>query len=357
LKIFLKIFLFLKMEKVNEFLINFLSKGGVSDEWLKLLTSGECLKTFQVALTHKSVSNTNYEEFEIFGDTILNQSILFWIRKTHPEIKNIEWLTKIKHYLISTKVVGNIGFQLNIGKFIKYDANQIALGSDEYKKMCEDVVEALLGATIVCFNEHLDFDHGVGYQICQNIIHDLLTDLNPSLKYEDVWDDITILKEMYDTQRWIFEVQEMKIDKLRSRFSINHWMAINYDDSYSVSPNLRREYAKLYCNYFKVSSVDDKKRFKLTKDFILKVERLKAGLDVNSLAYAPRLSKADFKMFFGFGQLLAEVVGESDKTSSLKAALGRQGWEFMRSKGYPFAPPPRQDANIQKQQKRYFHSA
>lgn len=329
-------------QSLKEFLIKFLSKGSVSDSWIQQLTEANCSQVYKLAITHKSKSNDNYEEFEMFGDSTLNHAILFWIRSRYPEIKNVNWLTKIKHYLVSTKIIGSLGKNLGIQDLVIYDSDSISRDSEDFEKIVEDVMESMLGATMICITEKFKLDYGVGYQICHNIVSTLLDELNPALEYENIWDPVTILKEMYDVNRWPFFIIIKDIDKNKAVYSINHWTNINAYQTNLIGVN-RDIYIQIFNDHFKPTN--EKQTFTLTKDFIIKIENLDFGNVGNATIAAPRFNYNKFVQYFGNGEQLVVETGFKTQESKIKATLAENGYKLLKSYGHSFKQPPSKYVN------------
>jgi hypothetical protein len=329
------------------FLKNFIKRGDVSDEWCEKLTEGPCLDVFKIAVTHESANPVNnYEQLEFFGDTILNQAIVWWIKSRHPKIVNLEWLTKIKHLLISTRFVRRIGALLELDKVIVYNKNVFSvasLDSHEFSKMVEDVVEALLGA--VCENFiNLGFEHGVGVQVCQNIVWSILDEINIPITYESIWDPNVIVKEMFDSQRWIFvwndAVTENKAEKV---ISLNWWNEVCANDC-TIKPVVKRnQYIDMFLRYHNTNNIYQK--FRLDKNFVKTVESLEFDKDIGN---ANRLPIGVFKKYFGEGQPLVSKRCHADDEKVCKFDLSTQAINIMKQAGYPLANPPSLYSNPRK---------
>lgn len=321
------------------FLKKFIKRGDVSDEWCEKLTTGERLDVFKLAVTHESANPVNnYEQLEFFGDTILNQAIVWWIKSRHPKIINLEWLTKIKHLLISTRFVRRIGALLELEKVIIYDKNAFSvasLESHEFSKMVEDVVEALLGA--VCENFLvLGFEHGVGVQVCQNIVWSILDEINIPITYESIWDPNVIVKEMFDSMRWIFtwseSITENKAEKV---ISLNWWNEVCANDCTIQPAAKRNEYINLFFRYHRTNDIYQK--FRLEKRFVQTVESFEFGKEIGT---ANRLPIGVFKKYFGEGQPIVSKRCHADNEKVCKFELSTQAVNIMKHAGYPLAPPP-----------------
>jgi len=67
------------------------------------------------------------------------------------------------------------------------------------KPLLENVFEGFFGATHLILDNR--FGIGTGYAICYNIIKNLYDDIPISLKYEDLFDSKTRLKELFDSDK------------------------------------------------------------------------------------------------------------------------------------------------------------
>lgn len=330
--------------KLVAFLKKFISRGDVSDEWIDKLTSGDCLETFKLAVTHESANPVNnYEQLEFFGDTIMNQAIVWWIKSRHPKIVNLDWLTKIKHLFISTRFVRRIGALLELDKVIVYNPSYFSnntLDSVEFSKMVEDVVEALLGA--VCENFiNLGFEHGVGVQVAQNIVWSILDEMNVPITYETIWDPAVVIKEMFDVMRWIFvwneAITEVKNEKV---LSLMWWNEICANDC-SFYGKKKSAYIELFFNYYRTNDIYQKVR--LDKKFVLMVESFEFDAPVGS---ANRLPIPVFKKYFGEGEVLVSKRCISENEKVCKYDLSVEAINIMIQNGYKFNNPPNMYSNV-----------
>lgn len=187
--------------------------GRLSERHIALLTTPEALREFRFCFTHKSADPiNNLETYEWYGDVVLNEFICFYIREKHPEITNVGWLSKIKGKLASGRVLGRLGMDRGFEEFAIY-GEDIAYLRDhpeldekiEYIKMYEDIFEAFFGCLTLQMRK-AGFHHGTAIQICHNILEEIYSTYEISFKYEDVFDAVSRLKELYENRarnlRW-----------------------------------------------------------------------------------------------------------------------------------------------------------
>lgn len=178
----------------------------------KYFDNEESWNLVRQAFIHKSLGMVNYELLEFEGDVVLNMSAVQYLRMKFPKIINVAWNTRLKHTLISSKVLADIAIKNGFTKFIssskelyeeisKYPDKK---DSTEFMAMNEDTVEALCGAItrIINNNAPKSVASGISYQACYNMISSFLDEIKISIKYEDVFDAKSRLKALFDIQQW-----------------------------------------------------------------------------------------------------------------------------------------------------------
>jgi len=187
--------------------------GRLSEKHIALLTTPETLREFRFCFTDKTADPiNNLETYEWFGDVVINEFLCFYIREKHPEITNVGWLSKIKGKLASGKILGRLAMERGFEKFAIY-GEEIAHLRDhpeldekiEYVKMFENIFEAFFGCLTLLMRRE-GFRHGTAIQICHNILEEIYSTYEISFKYEDVFDAVSRLKELYENRarnlRW-----------------------------------------------------------------------------------------------------------------------------------------------------------
>lgn len=185
-------------EVLSELLVN---KFGIKKERMSDLIDERSIRMFAISLTHKSVSHKrkqNYDIFEFIGDTIVNDIIARHVSRRFPDL-NVKWITEIKHNLQSARYLAEISAKLGIDKFVKFNREyeEFVRDPDKIRKMYSDLVESLCG-----FIRTLLFERGFGdaggVAVCDNMLMAYLKEKHISLRYEDVFDPVTIFKETCD---------------------------------------------------------------------------------------------------------------------------------------------------------------
>lgn len=175
---------------------NILKKGKLKKEYIdRIIKNGMSL--YSQAFTHPTADeNNNYEPLEFLGDSIVNCVIVWYLSRRFPQLNcqdGVKILARLKINLVSKKVFANFGSELDFWKYVSADKET---RDTKMKKTLEDVFEAFFGATQKLIDSEIRM--GVGYSICYNIIQNLFENMQISLKYEDLYDPKTRLKEVFD---------------------------------------------------------------------------------------------------------------------------------------------------------------
>ena len=201
-------------EEFRNFIFNLLSKGKLNEKYLSYLTDNEAMDLYAQAFTNPTANPLiNYEMLEKLGDASCNKVIVWFIYNKFPKLslkpQGVMLISRISHVLRSKETFANIGNTLGFEKFIS--SGMMMVKGGEVKRVMhvkrnsvvEDCFEAFIGATELLIDKRLK--EGVGYCIVQNIITSLLNEFPfPSIRYEDLFDPITRLKELFDYQKFSF---------------------------------------------------------------------------------------------------------------------------------------------------------
>lgn len=178
-----------------------LSKSKLKPHYIDLLTDDQSMKLYAQAFTHTSVNpNKNYEFLETLGDQIANTSIVWYLSRRFPQINceaGVKIISRLKINFVSKEYYFNFAQGWGFWPFISADEN---IRNNEMKATLEDVFEAFFGATTTLLDSRVRL--GVGYPICYNIIENLFNKMDISLKYEDLFDPKTRLKELFEYKKF-----------------------------------------------------------------------------------------------------------------------------------------------------------
>jgi len=181
----------------KSFIQTLLQRSHLKKKYIDLLTNTESMNLYSDAFTHISIDpDRNYEYLEILGDVTCNKSIVWYIKERFPQLQNsdgVKVIARLRINLVSKKNFAMIAESLG---FIDFISCEKEIKEQKGKSLLEDVFEAFFGATEVLIDKLLG--NGAGYGICFRILSSILDEMNISLKYEDLYDPITRLKETFD---------------------------------------------------------------------------------------------------------------------------------------------------------------
>jgi len=184
----------LKFKRLIENLLNFCN---IKDKYKEVLLSEESMELYGQAFTSDTVNEqVNYQYYEQLGDVSGNKFIVWYFYNRFPQLKCSEGVKVVARLRINYgakqsffEMAKNLGFWDFISA--SNDCRQRKM-----KSLLEDVFEAFLGVT----EEVLDktFNIGLGYCIVYVILENIFNRMDISLKYEDLYDSKTRLKELFD---------------------------------------------------------------------------------------------------------------------------------------------------------------
>lgn len=178
-------------------LVQVLKKGHLKTKYLNVLTSEESLVEYSSAFTSELVDqNNNYQVYEQIGDLAGNKFIVCYIYRRFPQLKcakGVKVAARLRINYGSKQSFCKIAEGLGFWDFISA-TNE--LRNRKKKDLLEDVFEAFLGATESILDD--EFGIGTGYKCVYKILEGIFDNIDISLKYEDLYDGKTRLKELFD---------------------------------------------------------------------------------------------------------------------------------------------------------------
>lgn len=181
----------------KKLITSLLKKGNIKQKYIDLLTTPESMDVFAAAFTSEQVDdNNNYQVYEQLGDLTGNKFIVWYIYKRFPQLKCAEGVkvaARLRINLGSKNSFCSIAENFGFWDFISA-TNE--LRHRKKKPLLEDVFEAFLGATETILDGHTKI--GVGYACVYKILGAIFDEIPISLKYEDLYDAKTRLKELFD---------------------------------------------------------------------------------------------------------------------------------------------------------------
>jgi len=193
-------------DNFKELITLFLRRGKLKNEYIETLTTPNNMKLFGKAFTSASANNTeNYEIYEQLGDLSVNKFIVWYAYRRFPQLKcpkGVKVVARLRINYGSKQSLSSIAEKLNFEEFISV-ANDVETPERGvlYRvrnsiDLLEDVFEAIIGCTEKILDE--EYRPGVGYAIVYDILLSIFDEIDISLKYTDLYDSKTRMKEIFD---------------------------------------------------------------------------------------------------------------------------------------------------------------
>lgn len=203
-------------EDFKNMIINVLNLGNLNPKYMNMLKEPKNMELFGQAFVSITADNDkNYEMFEQLGDLTINKFLVQYFYRRFPQLNCSNGVKIVARLRINhgskqslSKIADNYGFFPFISAQVEQfqdDPEYMKRRKDKYKfisthkeDLLEDSFEAFFGVLEFILDR---IRIGVGYAICYNILAEIFDKLHISLEYEDLYDDVTILKETFDQYR------------------------------------------------------------------------------------------------------------------------------------------------------------
>lgn len=209
-----KIYLGSRGVNFTQFITELLSRS-VKPKYMNILTNESSMKLYGHAFTASSADRkNNYERFEQLGDVSANAFIVWYAYRRFPQLDCTEGVKVVARLKINygaketfAPLAEKLGFWNFISAAEEGDDKGMKYRSRHKKDLLEDTFESFVGCTEYILDRHYDMP-GVGYGIVYTILRSIFDELPMSLRFEDLFDSKTRLKETFDAYpqlgSWVF---------------------------------------------------------------------------------------------------------------------------------------------------------
>lgn len=177
-------------------LYNIFTKSKIKDEYINFLLCPKSLHEFDKAFTSDSVDpKNNYQVYEQLGDLTCNKFIGWYMYQRVPQLKcteGVKIVARLKINYCGKNFFSKFAESLGFWTFISTTHEQKSV---KKKSLLEDVFESFIGVTETLLEE---IEEGIGYKEVRRILKMIFDGIDISLKYEDLYDPKTRLKELFD---------------------------------------------------------------------------------------------------------------------------------------------------------------
>ena len=157
------------------------------------------IKTLELALTHRSVSNKNNERLEFLGDAILGSVVAELLFQRFPRASEGE-LTRLRASLVKGETLAEIGLELSLGDYLKLGSGELKSGGFRRASILACGVEAIIGGV------SLDGGYDAARALIKRLLKSRLDSASPDAVSKD---PKTLLQEYLQGRKLPLPVYEL----------------------------------------------------------------------------------------------------------------------------------------------------
>jgi dsRNA-specific ribonuclease len=174
-----------------------LKRGNLSAESIDRYTNKQSMDVFDQAFTASSADpEINYEMYEQLGDVTANKFIVWYMYRRFPQLLHplgVKVVARLRINYGARQSFSDIGEKLGFWDFV---SSSVEDRGRKKKDLLEDCVESVIGAIELLIDNNSR--PGVGHAVVYDILSSIFNEITISLKYEDLYDAKTRLKELFD---------------------------------------------------------------------------------------------------------------------------------------------------------------
>lgn len=203
-----------------------LKKGQLKPKYIDILTDSKSMLEYGAAFTAVTADSiNNYERYEQLGDLSANKFIVSYAYNRFPQIdctQGVKIAARLRILYGSKNSFAPIADKLGFWPYIscqedgpkeKGTEKRKKYRNNDKKALLEDTLESFIGCTENLLDKR--YRPGVGYGIVYTILSSIFDDIPMSLRYEDLFDAKTRLKETFDKYKnlgnWFYIYRREKV--------------------------------------------------------------------------------------------------------------------------------------------------
>jgi dsRNA-specific ribonuclease len=187
-------------DSFQKLIFEVLKRTGITDKKIMMFLDESNIKYFQTAFTSTTAElDVNYEKFEQLGDVSANKFLVYYMWDRFPNLDNengVKIVARLRINYGAKQSFFKIAEDLGFWPYIRASNEE---RSRNKKSLLEDCFEAFIG--VVEYLGNKIFKRGIGSILTYNILESIFNDIHISLKYEDLYDSKTRLKELFDYEK------------------------------------------------------------------------------------------------------------------------------------------------------------
>lgn len=178
-------------------ILGLLKQAKIKDKIIEILSSQESLEMYADAFTSETVDKyRNYQVYEQLGDLSCNKFIVRYIYSKFPQLRCADGVKVAARLRINYGASNSFAKMAEEYGFWEFISAPVEMRRREKKALLEDVFEAFFGVTEIILDDKIK--NGVGYACVYKILDYMFNRIDISLRYEDLYDSKTRLKELAD---------------------------------------------------------------------------------------------------------------------------------------------------------------
>ena len=181
----------------KKLLIKLLKLIKLNSNNISKILSDDNIKLFGSSFTSEHIDKlNNYQFYEQLGDITANKFLVWYFYRRFPYLKmkeGVQIVARLRIKYGAKEVFYKIANALGFWDFI---SAPVSVRSCCKKSLLEDVFEAFIGVSEYIIDKI--YGVGVGYSIIYTFLKKIFDNIKISLKYEDLFDPKTRIKELFD---------------------------------------------------------------------------------------------------------------------------------------------------------------
>jgi len=182
----------------KEFIFSLLKRAKLKTKYINVLLSDENLRQYSIAFTSITVDKTNnFEVYEQLGDLTANKFIVTYMYERFPKLfctEGVKVVARLRINYGAKQSFYSLAEKLGYWKFISASVEE---RSSNMKPLLEDCFESFIGVTEYLLDSYFKRP-GIGNAIVYKFLKSVFDEIPISLRYEDLIDAKTRLKELFD---------------------------------------------------------------------------------------------------------------------------------------------------------------
>lgn len=203
-------------DEFREFIRLLLNKSKLKTKYLDVLLSEENMRQYAIAFTSITVDEKeNFEVYEQLGDVTANKFIVWYMYRRFPQLKCTEGVKIVARLRINYGAKQSFYELAEKLGFWPYITASVSERASNMRPLLEDVFESFIGVTEFLLDTHFE-QIGIGNAMVYRFLSSVFDDIPISLKYKDLIDAKTRLKELFDhfSELGVLDYEDNRVDKI-----------------------------------------------------------------------------------------------------------------------------------------------